>query len=139
MYTRKVREFCLACENEENKLPKKPTLLSIEKIKFITEMVNDELAELKNSKTIGQQADALVDAIYYMCDTAVKHGINLDNIFNIVHQSNMSKVVDGKVLRREDGKILKPTGWQDPQQFIDQEIKNQEQNGSFQNINLNTE
>lgn len=29
--------------------------------------------------------------------------------FNRVHASNMTKVVDGKVLRREDGKILKPS------------------------------
>jgi predicted HAD superfamily Cof-like phosphohydrolase len=27
----------------------------------------------------------------------------------------MSKLVDGKVIRREDGKILKPEGWQPPQ------------------------
>ena len=137
MYTQKVREFCLACENEQNKLPTKPIFLSPEKVNFITQMVNDELEELKVAKTIGEQADALVDAIYYICNTAVKQGINLDNIFNIVHEANMSKIVNGKVLRRQDGKILKPDGWKDPQQFIDEEIKYQKQNGSFQNTNLN--
>jgi hypothetical protein len=31
-------------------------------------------------------------------------------------------VVDGKVIRREDGKVLKPEGWQPPQlaQFLDE-------------------
>jgi len=32
----------------------------------------------------------------------------------------MAKLVDGKVIRREDGKVLKPEGWQPPQlsQFL---------------------
>ena len=34
----------------------------------------------------------------------------------------MQKVVDGKVLRREDGKILKPEGWQPPEPLIEQEV-----------------
>ena len=51
---------------------------------------------------------------YYICDTAVRHGLNLDPLFKIVHRANMQKVVDGKVIRREDGKILKPEGWEDP-------------------------
>ena len=40
--------------------------------------------------------------------------------FNEVHRSNMAKLVDGKVIRREDGKVLKPEGWQPPQlaQFL---------------------
>ena len=31
-----------------------------------------------------------------------------------VTRSNLAKVVDGKVLRRADGKLLKPGGWQPP-------------------------
>lgn len=31
-----------------------------------------------------------------------------------VTRSNLSKIVDGKVLRREDNKILKPDGWRPP-------------------------
>jgi len=31
--------------------------------------------------------------------------------FNRVAQNNLSKIVDGKVIRREDGKILKPEGY----------------------------
>jgi predicted HAD superfamily Cof-like phosphohydrolase len=43
-----------------------------------------------------------------------------DDAFNEVHRSNMAKLVDGKVLRRDDGKVLKPEGWQPPQlaQFL---------------------
>lgn len=31
-----------------------------------------------------------------------------------VTRSNLAKIVDRKVLRREDNKILKPDGWQPP-------------------------
>jgi predicted HAD superfamily Cof-like phosphohydrolase len=60
-------------------------------------------------------ADALADIIYIACGTAVSYGIPLDKVFEEVHRSNMSKLVDGKVVRREDGKILKPQGWTPPQ------------------------
>jgi predicted HAD superfamily Cof-like phosphohydrolase len=60
-------------------------------------------------------ADALADIIYIACGTAVSYGIPLDKVFEEVHRSNMSKLVDGKVIRREDGKILKPEGWTSPQ------------------------
>jgi predicted HAD superfamily Cof-like phosphohydrolase len=60
-------------------------------------------------------ADALADIIYIACGTAVSYGIPLDKVFEEVHRSNMSKLVDGKVIRREDGKILKPAGWTPPQ------------------------
>lgn len=131
MYTQKVREFSLACQKKENSLPQTPHQISSKQISFIKKMVNDELEELEEAKTIGEQSDALIDAIYYICDSAVKHGINLDKIFDIVHKANMTKVVDGKVIRREDGKILKPQNWQDPRFLIEEEIKNQQKNGSF--------
>ena len=59
-------------------------------------------------------ADALADIIYIALGTAVSYGIPLDTIFDEVHRSNMAKLVDGKVLRRADGKIKKPDGWQPP-------------------------
>lgn len=128
MYTEKVRQFTTACEES---LPEKPQSLSEEKVAFITKMVNDELEELKDAKNITEQADALVDAIYYICDTAVRHGINLDPLFDIVHGANMQKVVNGKVLRRDDGKILKPEGWRDPAPLLETEMSRQTQEGAF--------
>ena len=59
-------------------------------------------------------ADALADVIYIACGTAVSYGIPLDKVFEEVHRSNMAKLVDGKPIYREDGKVLKPAGWQPP-------------------------
>ena len=122
MFTKLVRQFTRACEIN---LPKRPRLLSKETIDFITKMVSDEMQELKCADDIKEQADALVDAIYYIYDTAVKNGIDLDPIFKIVHRANMKKVVKGKVIRGENGKVLKPANWQDPAPLIAKEIKRQ--------------
>lgn len=59
-------------------------------------------------------AKELADIIYIVCGTAVSYGIPLDRVFDEVHRSNMAKLVDGKPIRREDGKILKPEGWTAP-------------------------
>ncbi|MBF6358173.1 hypothetical protein IU449_27120 [Nocardia higoensis] len=40
--------------------------------------------------------------------------IPLDRVWGEVQRSNLAKLVDGKALRREDGKIVKPEGWQPP-------------------------
>ena len=49
-------------------------------------------------------AKELADIIYIVCGTAASYGIPLDRVFNEVHRSNMEKLVDGKVVRRDDGK-----------------------------------
>ncbi len=130
-YTKKVREFSQVCNGS---LTSKPILISKGAVEFIRKMVNDELDELEESESIVEQADALVDAIYYICDCAVKHGMNLDPLFDIVHEANMGKVVDGKVIRRDDGKILKPEGWTDPHPLLEAEVQKQLSEGSFSEI-----
>ena len=127
-YVSKVRKFAEACSSNLTEFPKK---LTIDEISFIREMVNDELQELEDAKDITEQADALVDAIYYLCHCAAKHGMNLDPLFQIVHQANMKKIVNGKILKREDGKILKPKGWEDPKDDLEAEIKRQTRFGAF--------
>ncbi len=128
MKTSDVLQFTKACEPN---LPATPQQLTQAKVSFITQMVKDELEELAEAKDVEEQADAFVDIIYYLMDTAVRHGINLDPLFEIVHAANLTKIVDGKVLRREDGKILKPAGWVDPKPKLTQEIKRQAQAGAF--------
>jgi predicted HAD superfamily Cof-like phosphohydrolase len=58
-----------------------------------------------------QDAENEVHAAESALESAV---YGLDEVFKEVHRSNMAKLVDGKVIRREDGKILKPAGWTPP-------------------------
>lgn len=74
----------------------------------------NEYEKAESENNLVEIADALADIIYIACGTAVSYGIPLDKIFEEVHRSNMAKLVDGKVLRREDGKVQKPEGWTAP-------------------------
>jgi len=57
----------------------------------------------------------LADLLYVTYGTAVTFGLPLEEVFEEVHRSNMSKLtVDGKVLRREDGKVLKSDQYKEP-------------------------
>jgi predicted HAD superfamily Cof-like phosphohydrolase len=80
---------------------------------LITEEFN-ELTDAEYANDLVEIADALADIIYIACGTAVSYGIPLDDVFAEVHRSNMAKLVNGKVIRREDGKVQKPAEWTPP-------------------------
>jgi len=88
---------------EERELRKK--LLAEEYSEYVVAEYHNDIVEI---------ADALADIIYIACGTAVSYGIPLDRVFSEVHRSNMAKLVDGKVIRRSDGKVQKPDGWTPP-------------------------
>ena len=68
-----------------------------------------------DAEIMAEQYDSFVDAWYYMLNTAVKKGVDLDSIFHVVHDANMAKrFPDGTFHRREDGKVVKPDGWKEP-------------------------
>jgi len=81
--------------------------------KLLLEEMN-EYMEAEKGNDLVEIADALADIIYIACGTAVAYGIPLDDVFEEVHASNMAKLVDGKPIYREDGKVMKPEGWQPP-------------------------
>lgn len=59
----------------------------------------------------------LADLVFVCYQYAIARNWNLDTALKRVFESNMSKFVDGKPLRREDGKILKGPNYQPP--FLD--------------------
>ena len=56
----------------------------------------------------------LSDLIYVSFQFAAAAGWSLDEALDRVHQSNMSKLVDGKPLKRADGKVLKGPAYEPP-------------------------
>ena len=86
------------------------------RIKLLTEEVQ-EYAEAARSGDLVEVLDALADIGYILAGTIINHGMQhiFDAAFDEVHRSNRAKLVDGKVLRREDGKVMKPEGWTPPQ------------------------
>jgi predicted HAD superfamily Cof-like phosphohydrolase len=113
-YFTDVKDFHVAFGQ---RVGEKPELPEPEERSLRIKLLTEEFAEYTEAEIehdLVEIADALADIIYIACGTAVSYGIPLDEIFNEVHRSNMAKLVDGKVLRREDGKIQKPEGWAAP-------------------------
>lgn len=62
-----------------------------------------------------EYADALADIVYTAYGAALEAGINLNEVLEAVHRSNMTKVwPDGEVHYHPNGKVAKPEGWQPP-------------------------
>lgn len=74
-----------------------------------------EYLEAEKAKDMVERADALADMLVVIYGTAAAYGIDLDAVVWEVQRSNMTKLVDGKVIRRWDGKILKPDTYEPPQ------------------------
>jgi len=64
---------------------------------------------------MAEQVDAFVDIDYYNCNAAAKVGFNVDDVFDLVHQANMSKKFeDGTFHKNQEGKVIKPPNWTEP-------------------------
>ncbi len=75
------------------------------------ELIKEELDEFKDAiekKDIKEVADALTDILYVTYGAGHAFGINLDECFKEVQNSNMSKLgADGKPIYNDKGKVMK--------------------------------
>jgi len=90
------------------------------RMELIGEEVNRELFEAMEKDDLVKIADGIADSIVVLLGTAVTYGIDIRPIWDEVHRTNMAK--KGGV-KRADGKLLKPAGWQPPD--IDKYLKEQ--------------
>ena len=74
-------------------------------------LINEELEELKDAikkKDLKETIDALTDILYVTYGAGHAFGVNLDQCFNEVQNSNMSKLGnDGKPIYNDKGKVMK--------------------------------
>ena len=102
---------------------------SIELLQLRKRLLNEEMKELNtefdnlieqlNSGEITIDTKAnflkeLADLQYVLSGTVITFGLRFEEVFERVHQSNMSKLVNGKPLKREDGKFLKGPNYKPP-------------------------
>jgi len=103
-----------------------PTLIEPDDYFLRYRLGKEELLEYLdacNNDDIVEITDALADQLYILLGTMVAHGMQdiIEDVFNEVHRSNMSKLgEDGKPIYREDGKVLKGPNYSPPNiaQFI---------------------
>ena len=89
----------------------KPSFSSDKINKLRIDLIKEELQELTEAmqkKDLLEVADALTDILYVTYGAGHAFGINLDECFNEVQNSNMSKLgKDGKPIYNESGKVMK--------------------------------
>jgi len=104
-----VEDFMEAMGQEVNAIPTFPEE-EIQRLRL--DLIEEELDELHYAianKDMVEIADALGDLLYVVYGAGHAFGIDLDECFKEIHASNMSKLgPDGKPIKREDGKVLKP-------------------------------
>jgi len=92
-------------------------------------LINEEYKELVESmeqQDLISVADALTDLLYVVYGAGLAFGINLDECFDEVHRSNMSKLdSNGNPIYREDGKVMKSSNYFEPN--LEKIIRNERQ------------
>lgn len=104
-----VLTFLRACDQNPSK----------ENVNLYRKLIVEEFwefmdAEKKNDDV--EQLDACMDMIWVILGYCHMKGWDIDGAWGEVTKTNLSKIdaTTGKVNRRDDGKILKPEGWQEP-------------------------
>ena len=110
-----VRTFIMACDQEK----------TLKNALLYATLIAEEFDEF--TKAIGdldevEQLDACMDMIWVILGYCYMKGFDVNGAWKEVARSNLTKINSdtGKVIKREDGKVLKPEGWTPPQlkQFV---------------------
>ena len=85
-------------------------------------LIKEEFNELADSTTKVDELDALIDILVVTIGALNSMGVDAEGAWKEVMRTNFAKIdkETGKVRKRDDGKVLKPVGWQPPNlgQFI---------------------
>jgi predicted HAD superfamily Cof-like phosphohydrolase len=91
-------------------------------------LIEEEAEELNQAiiaKDRVEMLDALIDMLVVTIGAIHSAGFDAEGAWKEVMRSNFAKIgEDGKVRKREDGKVLKPLGWTAPdlKPFVQQNI-----------------
>lgn len=110
-----VVTFLTACGQKRPNSPTEPS----EVAKLYETLINEEYGELQDALKVNddiETIDACFDLMWVIIGYMHSRGWDLDEIWEEGAKSNLSKINirTGEVIRRDDGKILKPEGWSPP-------------------------
>jgi predicted HAD superfamily Cof-like phosphohydrolase len=105
-----IDTFHTACDQEPN----------YENYHMYLTLIDEEHTELHEALEANdrvEQLDALVDILVVTMGAIRAGGFDAEGAWNEVMRTNFAKIdpETGKVRKREDGKVLKPEGWEPPQ------------------------
>lgn len=92
-------------------------------LKLRKKLITDEVKELFDEldapePDITKIAKEMADLLYVTYGLAVTFGIPGDAVFALVHDSNLTKLVDGKPVYNEMGKVMKGPNYKPPEAAI---------------------
>lgn len=110
-----VQMFMRACDHITPTEPSPSSALS-DLYKSLIDEEYEEFVEAFNAGDDTEQLDACFDMIWVIVAYAKTRGWDIDKAWDEGAKSNLYKIdqASGRVIRREDGKILKPKGWEPP-------------------------
>jgi predicted HAD superfamily Cof-like phosphohydrolase len=84
-------------------------------LRLIQEETQELQAAVNNNDKV-EQLDALIDILVVTIGAIHSMGADAEGAWKEVMRTNFAKIDrdTGRVRKREDGKVLKPTGWQPP-------------------------
>ena len=93
---------------------------SVENYAMYLDLITEEYNELREAIEANdrvEQLDALVDILVVTMGAIRAGGFDGEGAWKEVMDTNFAKIdpETGKVRKREDGKVLKPEGWQAPE------------------------
>ena len=82
-------------------------------------LINEEYNEFivaRNQKDEVETLDACFDMMWVIIGYMLSKGYDVEGSWDEGAKSNLAKInaLTGKVIKREDGKVLKPDGWKKP-------------------------
>ena len=102
-----------------------------DQFKLYLKLIKEEYNELLEAQGLNQNLDrigylpvdkvetldALIDIMVVTIGALQSLGVDAEGAWKEVMSTNFAKIdsLTGRVRKREDGKVLKPTGWQPPQ------------------------
>ena len=106
------RKFMRACGQSTDTYNQDQFLMYCDLIREESQELVDALAQDDEV----EQLDALIDILVVTAGAIHSLGADADGAWKEVMRSNFAKVDPrtGKITRRDDGKVLKPPGWEPP-------------------------
>jgi predicted HAD superfamily Cof-like phosphohydrolase len=117
---RDQEKFMLACDQTTGTFNQK-------QYNLYRDLISEEASELNAAVVQGdrvEELDALIDILVVTIGAIHSMGADAEGAWKEVMRTNFAKIDSetGKVRKREDGKVLKPTGWTPPE--LEQFLKN---------------
>jgi len=116
---RDQEKFMKACDQSVDKMNES-------QYNMYKNLIKEEFEELLSAPNQTEELDALIDILVVTIGALHSAGFDAEGAWKEVMRTNFAKIDKdtGKVRKREDGKVLKPTGWTPPnlEPFIKKDV-----------------